>query len=115
MYAIISNSKMISIKPGDFSFLGNPSLVNKLEDAYKAVTIAECWDWLADPDVPNVVDGFMFCDSLQIKKIRRNMKLMNSYSGESFSNVMRMMEFIAKHGWKTFVNDFRPKSKVLHR
>jgi hypothetical protein len=99
---------MAMITPGDFRFLANKWSTDELDDAYKAVTIAECWDWLAHPDVPTHGEGFMFNRSPELEKITNNMKLNDNHSGASFASVMRVMEFIAKHGWETFVNEFRP-------
>jgi hypothetical protein len=85
-------------QPGDFTTIQYGGM---LEDAYKAVSIAEAWEWLKRPDVPGN-GGFMFSSSPEMENINRNIKYIG-HSSASFAITMRSMEFIAKHGWEKFV------------
>jgi hypothetical protein len=82
---------------GDFSNIGNPDI---LDDAYKAVTLAEAWDWLKNPAIPGN-RGFMMLSDPMLSKIMKHMK--HDHSGLSFTWVMREMEFIAKNGWVEYI------------
>lgn len=84
--------------PGDFS---NMEYSNELDDAYKAVSIAEAWDWLR---TFNDSHGFVFCTDPMMLKINRNIRY-DGHSGASFAWVMREMEFIAKHGWTAYISN----------
>ena len=83
--------------PGDFS---NMKYSNELDDAYKAVTIAEAWDWLKNFDDSR---GFVFCTDPTMTKIYKNIRY--EHSGSSFAWVMREMQFIAKSGWVAYISN----------
>ena len=93
-----------TIREGDFRALGLSDWdCEMLEDAYKAVTTANRWDFLRRKDVPGP-NGFMFSDWPQMKDIEVFMEY-GGHSGASFGMTMRTMEFIAKHGWGQYVLD----------
>ena len=95
---------MTTIREGDFRALGLSDWdCEMLEDAYKAVTTANRWDFLRREDVPGP-NGFMFSSWPQMKDIEVFMEY-GGHSGASFGMTMRTMEFIAKHGWGQYVLD----------
>jgi len=86
--------------PGDFSFVKDTEFGVMLDDAYKAITIAEAWEIMKkDPGS----DGYVFSNHNYIKSIYKNIKY-TSHSGESYTTVMRCMQTIARYGWTNFVS-----------
>ena len=93
---------------GDFKALGIDDFeCTMLDDAFKAVTAANMWDFLARPDVPGK-DGFMFSSWAEMKEIEKEMKY-EGHSGSSYGWTMRQMEFIAKQGWDAYAEKFGKK------
>ncbi len=74
-----------------------------LEDAFQAVTVADAWELLKHPSFPGK-EGFMFSSHPDILRISDCMKF-GGHSGGSFALTMRQMEFIAKHGWESYVTE----------
>ena len=72
-----------------------------LEDAYQAVTKANKWGFLRRTDVPGD-GGFMFTNWPSMRDIETFMTY-EGHSGASYGMTMRVMEFIAKHGWDAYV------------
>jgi hypothetical protein len=94
---------MSNIKPGDFNSLPLDSLSKEmLSDAYTVVTSLNLWDWLSNPTVPH--NSFMFSNSTEVQQIIQTMKF-TGHSGSSFGFTMRAMEFIAKKGWNSYVDN----------
>lgn len=94
--------KMTTISEGNFNSLPIDKWDREmLEDAYKAVTKANRWDFLRRPDVPGP-NGFMFSEWPQMKDIDTFMEY-GGHSGASYGMTMRAMEFIAKWGWSEYV------------
>ena len=92
-----------TVKEGDFQNLKLGDWDREmLEDAYKAVTKANRWGFLRRPDVPGP-KGFMFSDWPEMKDIDTHMEY-GGHSGSSYGMTMRVMEFIAKHGWDAYVH-----------
>jgi hypothetical protein len=86
--------------PGDFSFIDDLYQRALFLDAFTAITITESWPLMrAGPGS----GGYMFTNPEGMKKVEAAMKHMASHSGGSYACVMRDMEFIAKHGWNTYV------------
>jgi hypothetical protein len=86
--------------PGDFSFIDDLYQRALFLDAFTAITITESWPLMrAGPGS----GGYMFTNPEGMKKVEAAMKYMASHSGGSYACVMRDMEFIAKHGWNTYV------------
>ncbi len=86
------------IAPGDFGKLGyNSYEVAMLDDAYKAVTSANMWSYLANYNFPS----FMYKSPFEINRIDSLMKY-DGHSGSSYGWTMRSMETIAKRGWAAF-------------
>jgi hypothetical protein len=93
---------MNKISEGDFKSLKLDDWSREmLEDAYKAVTKANRWAFLRRPDVPGP-KGFMFSNWAEVKDIDTYMEY-GGHSGSSYGMVMRVMEYIAKNGWDTYV------------
>ena len=88
---------------GDFSFLTSKSERMMLEDAFQAVTAADAWELLKLPSVPGE-GGFMFSSHPAVLRISDCMKF-DGHSGGSFSLTLRQMEYIAKHGWDSYVTE----------
>lgn len=92
-----------AVNPGDFNALKVDDFERTmLEDAYKAVTKSNRWDFLRRSDVPGP-KGFMFSSWPQMKDIDTNMEY-QGHSGASYGWTMRQMEFIAKQGWDVYAN-----------
>jgi hypothetical protein len=86
--------------PGDFSFIDDIYERALFLDAFTAITITESWPLMrAGPGS----DGYMLSNHEGMKKVEAAMKYMDRHSGGSYACVMRDMQFIAKHGWNTYV------------
>ena len=87
--------------PGDFKAI--PGMDNwdatMLADAYEAATKTECWNQIAT----FAEESFMFSSAPWLQELQKHMTLMGQHSGSSYGFVMRVMEFIAKHGWPAYV------------
>ena len=79
-------------------------------DADQAVTKAGLWDWLAERSSKRD-RGFVFADESNVDIIASHMKFYNEHSGASFGVTMRAMEFIARHGFETWVADVELRRK----
>lgn len=98
----MANNTMTTIAEGDFKSLKISDWDREmLEDAYKAVTKANRWSFLKRPDVPGS-KGFMFSDWPEMKDIDIHMEY-GGHSGASYGSTMRVMEYIAKNGWESYV------------
>ena len=74
-----------------------------LEDAYKAISIAEEWEYMKRGPGPG---GYMFSlSNKSIRAISDNIKY-DGHSGASFAITMRSMEYIAVHGWPNYVTNY---------
>lgn len=101
---------MNTVSEGDFKSLPLDEWEREmLEDAYKAVTKANRWDFLRRPDVPGP-NGFMFSNWPQVKDIDSFMEY-GGHSGGSYGCTMRAMEFIAKNGWDEYARDVQEQDK----
>lgn len=106
MTSTMSNA---TVAEGDFQSLKMDDWNREmLEDAYKAVTKANRWDFLRRTDVPGP-NGFMFSDWPQMKDIDTFMEY-GGHSGASYGCVMREMEYIAKRGWDAFALKYGRKN-----
>ena len=85
--------------PGDFSFLADKEIQRMLTDAYKAIEMAEGWDYMKTDPGEN---GYMFTRSDMLTKIGSKMTY-GDHSGSSYGWTMRMMQRLARIGWETFV------------
>lgn len=99
-------SSLMSIVPGDFCFVNDKHDAEMLADGYNAITDLNLWNWLENY-TPEKGEGFMFSNHENITKICNAMK--NSGSGATFSWTMRNMEYIAKHGWETYVDEYKKR------
>lgn len=99
-------SSLMSIVPGDFCFVNDKHDAEMLADGYNAITDLNLWNWLENY-TPEKGEGFMFSNHENITEICNAMK--NSGSGATFSWTMRNMEYIAKHGWETYVDEYKKR------
>ena len=98
----MANTTKMTVAEGDFQSLKLDDWTREMvEDAYKAVTKANRWGFLRRPDVPGP-NGFMFSEWPEMKDIDTHMEY-GGHSGGSYGSTMRVMEFIAKWGWGTYV------------
>jgi hypothetical protein len=81
----------------DFASIGyNAADSAMLSNGAAAVTAAEAWDWMANFNE----ESFMFSQDPMIQRITDKMgDYAGHHSGASFGMTMRVMEYIAKHGW----------------
>lgn len=104
-YAISRNIlKKMAIPRGDFSFIYDDATRIYLKDAWQAIEKTNTWDDLKSKDVPGE-GGFMFSSHPVIKKIYSGMDDSLGHSGATFGWTMRQMEYIAKDGWETWVEE----------
>jgi hypothetical protein len=88
--------------PGDFSFVQHKETRIMFDDAYRAITKAEAWDYMkTDPGE----GGYMFSQSEMLTKINSCMKY-DGHSGSSYGLTMRMMQRLARIGWLEFAKEY---------
>jgi hypothetical protein len=88
---------------GDFASIPGMSAheAAMLADAYNAVRVTESWE-----NFRNFSEqSFMFSGSTWLNAVQAEMKMMDGHSGSSYGWTMRVIEFIAKNGWETYVRD----------
>jgi hypothetical protein len=99
---------MSSIQPGDFASI--PGMrsddAQLFSDAYQAITVTGNWDTMKNFGSEPSETSFMFSSAPFLNDIRKHMKMLNYHSGASYGVTMRNMEYIAKHGWDSFVQNF---------
>ena len=98
--------------PGDFSFVKPEWSRIMLEDAYKAISLAEEWEYMKTEPGPG---GYMFSPSNKsIQAISNNIKY-DGHSGASFALTMRAMQYLAIHGWDTYVTTYIKNDKYTDK
>jgi hypothetical protein len=92
------------MEESDFMKIKDESNRFMLENAYKAITLAEGWDFMKNFSE----ESFMFSSSPMTGKIMNKMEELGytGHSGTSFGWTMRSMEFLAKHGKDEFLARF---------
>ena len=89
---------------GQFEFISESDR-GMMQDAHKAISECELWDWLATFE-PDPSKGFMFLrNSPELERINEKIYASKSgsfHSGGSYSDTMRNMYFIAQHGYDAF-------------
>ena len=106
----MANNTMTTIAEGDFKSLKISDWDREmLEDAYKAVTKANRWSFLKRPDVPGS-KGFMFSSWPEMSDIDIHMEY-GGHSGASYGSTMRVMEYIAKNGWESYVRSVQEQQR----
>ena len=90
----------------DFASIGYSERDSEmLSNGAAAVTAAEAWDWMANFNE----ESFMFSQDPMIQRITDKMgDYAGHHSGASFGMTMRVMEYIAKHGWENFMLKMTP-------
>jgi hypothetical protein len=91
---------------GSFDFVKSYDRAS-IENAHFAINKCELWEWLRDFDPP-YGEGFMFCDTPELRRITAAMHEHNDigHSGSSFAFVMRLMQYIATYGFAQFKVDY---------
>jgi hypothetical protein len=92
---------MTAYTPGDFRFItGSYPSADELKDAYDAITKAEAWELMAqDPGE----GGYMFSKTIDLSRVHKHMRSLDSHSGASYGIMMRSMQYIAVNGWEAYV------------
>lgn len=96
----------VSYTMGDFGFLKNEQERRMLVDAFKAMQAVDgSWTYLAQRDVPEQSQGFMFSRDPLITKIGNEVDKDGTigHSGMSYAWTMRQIEYIAKNGWAEYI------------
>jgi hypothetical protein len=93
----------------DFASIGyNERDSEMLSNGAAAVTAAEAWDWMANFNE----ESFMFSTDPMIQRITDKMgDYAGHHSGASFGMTMRVMEYIAKHGWNALAEKMAESKK----
>lgn len=85
---------------GDFSFVKSAIDRTMLEDMWAAINAAEGWEEMkADPGE----GGFMFGRAPIIERVTAHLKDRVGHSGASFGCTMRVMQQLARMGWKDWL------------
>ena len=84
--------------PGDFSFINDVSTRSMLDDAYKAVTLTESWNFMAEDPGSG---GFMYSRDPRYTPIGKALKY-DGHSGTSYGWTMRQIQMIANIGWEAY-------------
>jgi hypothetical protein len=100
---------MSSIQPGDFASIPgmHPDDAKLFSDAYQAITITGNWDTMKNFGSEPSETSFMFSSAPFLNEVQKHMKMLDDHSGSSYGCVMRNMEYIAKHSWDSFVQEFK--------
>jgi len=99
---------MSSLGDGSYDFVSANSRT-MYTTAHAAITQLELWDFIKkDPGQ----GGFMFCNAEEINLIASKIEQLgyNGHSGASFGCTMRAMQYIAKHGYETFKEEYTRNS-----
>ena len=101
--------RMSSIQPGDFASIPGMRFddAQLFSDAYQAITVTKNWDKIKNFGSDPSETSFMFSNAPFLKDIQNNMKMLDYHSGASYGCMMRQMEYIAKHDWNSFVQNFK--------
>lgn len=94
---------------GSFDFVKSYDRAS-FENAHFAINQCELWEWIRDFDPPQG-EGFMFCKTPELSRItaamhEHNDNVAGGHSGSSFAFVMRLMQYIATHGFAQFKVDY---------
>lgn len=81
----------------NFSELYENSEVTMLDDAYRAITDCNAWDWLKEFK-PHANEGFTLTFDMNLVAVRMKMKYPHTTS--TFELTMKIMQDIAKVGWE---------------
>ena len=91
---------------GEFDFIKDELTKKFLISAHRAISMCELWNWLRIYEPPS---GFMFSSTSELEEIKNTIfkdPINNNHSGASYAFIMRDMEYIAKHGYDNYKNNF---------
>jgi hypothetical protein len=93
---------------GTFDWMRDRASASVVEPAYKAVSLAEGWEFLKTYQ-PEAGKGFMFSNPPpKLEQINTKIhELYDGHSGGSYGWTMRQIEDIAKNGWEAWVTRVR--------
>jgi len=93
---------------GTFDWMTDLASANVVESAYKAVSLAEGWEFLKTYE-PEAGKGFVWSTHPpKLEEINAKIhELYNGHSGGSYGWTMRQIEDIAKNGWEAWVTRVR--------
>jgi hypothetical protein len=94
-----------TVAEGDFSFIHCNMTSEMLDNAYKAITKHNLWNFFKTEDPPEN-KGYMFWDSSELSKLNPELEEMG-HSGSSYGWTMRMMQKIARTPWSDWVNQMK--------
>jgi hypothetical protein len=102
-YSDTDTDSEMTLPRGDFSFIADISIRVMFDDAYKAITKADAWNFVsADPGE----GGFMYSSDPMSAAITKEMTY-DGHSGASYGWTMRKMQRLARIGWDAFVAENR--------
>ena len=88
-----------------FSFTKDISTRKFLQSAHQAVTNCKMWDWIRTTHIKS----FMYGEEPEMDKIRKEMEkdpINGNHSGASYGWTMRSIEYVAKHGYSKYEDDY---------
>jgi hypothetical protein len=99
-------NKKYDIGNGDMSYIEDRSDVIMLENAWKAITLTENWDFVSQP-----IGSFSMSNDKRINIISNKMVELgyDGHSGCSFGCTMRNMQYLVQNGEENFKNKFNEK------
>jgi hypothetical protein len=98
--------KVKTIPEGDFSFINDNMLSDMLTKTYQAVTNTNNWEMVKDYKV-DPKKGFMFSSEVFLLEISNEIdNLRVGHSGASWGFSMQQIAYIAKYGWKQYIDTY---------
>ena len=88
---------------GDFSFIKDKLWRRMMDHAYKETTKLNLWDFFKQESPPDDL-GYMFWDCSELDELRDTLDELDGHSGASLGYCLRSIEYIAKQGWNSYVN-----------
>jgi hypothetical protein len=93
----------MDVAPGDFKSLPlSQNDIEMLQDAYDTISALGAWEFFKSYSPEN---GFMFSPPHGILQDVNEALKFQGHSGASYGWTMRVMQFIARFGWKKYAND----------
>jgi hypothetical protein len=91
-------------KTYDFKFIADNTRI-MYTTAHKAITELNLWEYVKRDPGPG---GFLFSKDSELKYIISKIKELGytEHTSASFGSIMRIMQYIAEHGYDTFKNHY---------